>query len=201
MQPQNDEWQQPDQPKTVEPHAYVEEAQPMQPVETDDSFPTAPVEMREGDETVVRWQASEYIQHDKNTGWYIGLGVVTVLLVLFAIFVIDSWTFAVLIPVMAAALLVYALHPPAVLSYTLSRKGLHVNDRLHSFTEFREFGVVKDDSENSVYLIPRKRFQPGVTVYFPVEVGEAIVDMLAARLPMRDVKLDPIDRLIRFLRI
>lgn len=198
MQPQNEDWQ---QPEAAEPHAYVEET----PVETtpaqDEEFPTAPVEMREGDETVVRWQAAEYIQHDKNTNWYIGLAVVVVVMILFAIFVLKSWSFAVLIPVMAATLLVYVIHPPAVLNYTLSRKGLHVNDRLHSFSEFREFGLVKDDRENSILLIPRKRFKPGVSIYFPTEVGEAIVDMLAARLPMKDIKLDPIDHLIRLLRI
>lgn len=198
MQPQNEDWK---QPESTEPHPYVEESSVEATPTQDEGFPTAPIETRDGDETVVRWQASEYIQHDKNTNWYVGLAVVVIVMILFAIFVLKSWSFAILIPVMAAALLVYVIHPPAVLNYTLSRKGLHVNDRLHSFSEFREFGLVKDDRENSILLIPRKRFKPGVSIYFPTEVGEAIVDMLAARLPMKDIKLDPIDRLIRFLRI
>jgi hypothetical protein len=50
-------------------------------------------------------------------------------------------------------------------------------------------------------LLPTKRFKPGVSVYFPEEAGEAIVDMLGARLPMQEFHLDIIDKLVRKLRI
>ncbi len=65
----------------------------------------------------------------------------------------------------------------------------------------KNLDLVHDDDENAVSLVPRKRFQPSLTVYFPDEVGEAVVDMFAARLPMHEVRLDPIDRLIRRLHI
>jgi hypothetical protein len=149
----------------------------------------------------VRWQATEYIHHQKGAGWFVIFGIVVVLLMAAAIFLIQSVTFAILVPVMAAALIVYTHRPPRVLDYTLSRKGLHVNDRLYSFGEFKGFGVIHDDGEYSVMLIPTKRFRPGVYVYFPEEAGEAIVDMLAARLPMQDLHMDLVDRIIRKLRI
>ena len=50
-------------------------------------------------------------------------------------------------------------------------------------------------------LIPRKRFGARVTVYFPEAQGEQIVDMFGERLPMEQVKLDVLDKLVRFLRI
>ena len=50
-------------------------------------------------------------------------------------------------------------------------------------------------------LTPRKRFSPRVTVYFPEAQGEEIVDAFGARLPMEEVKLDMLDKLIKFLRI
>jgi hypothetical protein len=50
-------------------------------------------------------------------------------------------------------------------------------------------------------LLPTKRFKPGTSVYFPEEAGEAIVDMLGARLPMEDLHLDVVDKVIRKLRI
>jgi hypothetical protein len=40
-----------------------------------------------------------------------------------------------------------------------------------------------------------------VTVYFPKEKGEEIGDMFGARLPMEQVKLDFIDKIVRRLRI
>lgn len=155
----------------------------------------------EGEDELVRWTATEHIHREKDIVWYLIFAGVVVVLIALAIFLVRSWTFAILIPVMAAALVLYARRPPAMLEYTLSRKGLHVGDRLYEYDTFKEFGLIQDDDEHAVMLVPRKRFQPGVTVYFPEEVGEPVVDMLAARLPMHEVKLDPIDRLIRRLHI
>ncbi len=40
-----------------------------------------------------------------------------------------------------------------------------------------------------------------VTVFFPETEGEQIVDIFGARLPMEPVKLDLMDKLVRWLRI
>jgi len=50
-------------------------------------------------------------------------------------------------------------------------------------------------------LIPIKRFAPGVSVYFPDEVGEKVVDILGSRLPMENLKLDMIDIIVRKLHL
>ncbi len=149
----------------------------------------------------IHWQANEYIHHDRSPLWFIVFSIVIIALILLAIFVLNSITFAVLIPVMAAALIVYTRRPPRILDYTLSSKGLFINDQLYPFSEFKSFGVIKDGAEYSVMLIPVKRFHLGVSVYFPNEAGEVIVDMLGARLPMRDLELDLLDRVTRKLRI
>lgn len=149
----------------------------------------------------VRWQANEYIHHEKSPMWFILFAIVVLGLIAAAIFLIQSITFAILVPVMAAALLVYTHRPPRVLDYTLSRQGIHVNDHLYPFGDFKAFGVIRDGEEYSVMLVPTKRFKPGVTVYFPEESGEAIVDMLGARLPMQELHLDAVDKIVRKLRI
>lgn len=154
-----------------------------------------------GDDEPVHWQAQEYIHHEKTMLWFIIFGVVVVGLIAVAIWVMQSITFAILVPVMAVALVVYSRRPPRVLNYTLSRQGLHINDRLYPFSQFKGFGVIHDGKEYSVMLLPVKRFMPGVSVYFPEEAGEAIVDMLGVRLPMQQLRLDPIDILIHKLRI
>lgn len=165
--------------------------------EADPAAPQAPVP----EETPVYWQAKEYIHHEKNALWFIVFAVVVLGLMALAIFLMNSISFAILIPVMAIALLVYSHRPPRVLDYTLSKQGLHVNDHLYPFADFKGFGVIRDGEEYSVMLIPIKRFRPGVSVYFPEEAGEAIVDMLGARLPMEELHLDLVDQLIRKLRI
>ena len=218
MQPnRNDTWQQPDSQPSEAPYATVNgESASITPVVTmtpdpapidtpsNDSVeePTTASDSQVGpDEQPVYWQATEYIQREKNGLWFVAFVFITLGLMAVATFLIQSWTFAILIPVMATALLTYTHRPPRLINYTLSRKGLHVNDHLYSFAEFKAFGVIRDAGEYSIMLVPIKRFRPGVSVYFPEEVGEALVDMLGARLPMRDLHLDVVDKIIRKLRI
>lgn len=224
MQPNRNEteWQQPKSQPSQAPYAasaLESPDQPQQPVVTlaPDQSTTAvqPVasmtepedtelnepEQGSSEEEPVHWQAHEYIHHEKSPLWFIIFAAVVVGLIAVAIFAIQSITFAILIPVMAAALIVYSHRPPRILDYTLSRQGLHINDHLYPFADFKAFGVIHDGDEYSVMLIPTKRFRPGVSVYFPEESGEAIVDMLGARLPMQELHLDLIDALIRKLRI
>jgi hypothetical protein len=133
--------------------------------------------------------------------WFVVFAVVVLGLMAAAVFLMQAVTFAILVPVMAVALIVYSHRPPRLLDYTLSAKGLYVNDQLYPFADFKSFGVIHDGEEYSVMLIPVKRFKMGVSVYFPEEAGEAIVDMLGARLPMRELHIDVVDKLIRKLRI
>lgn len=215
MQPnRNDTWQQPDAQPSEAPYAAISGNTPeVNPIVTMTPDPVIEsTEMIEEslvaaddaaapNEQPVRWQATEYIQREKNGLWFVAFVLATLGLMAVAIFLIQSWTFAILIPVMATALLTYTHRPPRLINYTLSHKGLHVNDHLYSFAEFKAFGVIRDAGEYSIMLVPIKRFRPGVSVYFPEEVGEALVDMLGARLPMRDLHLDVVDKIIRKLRI
>lgn len=149
----------------------------------------------------IRWEASEYIHQEKNALWFLIFWIVVLGLMALAILLMQAWTFAVLIAVMAVAVVVYARRPPRVLTYTLSVKGLYIGDRLYDLSEFKSFGVIHDGAEFSIMLIPVKRFLPGVTVYFPEALGEQIVDFLGVRLPMQELHLDIIDKVVRKLRL
>jgi len=181
---------QPDQPN--DQTDLYEDAEAMSEAAVSDEY---------SDEAPVQWQAPEYIQERRSPWWFIGFWVVTAVLMVIAAFVIRSWSFTILVPAMAAALMIYSHRPPRTLTYVLSSKGLYINEKLHHLSEFRSFGVLKDDSIPSLMLIPVKRFRPGLTVHFPVESGEVIVDMLGSRIPMQELKLDMFDQLIRKLHI
>lgn len=148
----------------------------------------------------ISWEAEEYIVREKNSWWYVGLVAVGLLLSGLAIW-IQAWTFLAVIVLSVVALIVYAMRPPRVLHYTLSNKGLSEGDRLYDYNEFKAFGILHEGNHFAIVLTPRKRFSPRVTVFFPETQGEAIVDAFGARLPMEEVKLDMLDKMIKFLRI
>lgn len=212
MQPNSNEtWQAPEEQPSQAPYGVPLIDTPVSPIVTmspDPALPSADEGVSEPaqpaideNDQPVQWQAMEYISHERNAPWFVAFAVVTLGLMALAIFLIQSWTFAILIPVMAVALLTYTQRAPRTLNYSLGRKGLHINDHLYPFSDFKAFGVIHDGADYSIMLVPVKRFRPGVSVYFPEAVGERLVDMLAARFPMRELQLDIVDRLIRKLRI
>ena len=149
---------------------------------------------------IINWEAEEYLQRDKKTGWYIGFVVVVLGLVALSI-VLQWWTFTALVVLSAVALIMYSVRPPRVLHYSLTSKGLSEGNNLYSYEDFKSFGVLKDSDNYAIVLTPRKRFSPRVTVYFPESNGEEIVDAFGMRLPMEEVKLDFLDKIVRLLRI
>lgn len=149
----------------------------------------------------IKWRASEYIHQEKDAKWFILFGVVIAAFMAVAVLLMQSWTFAVLLVIIAVMVVVLAKRPPRVMDYALSNDGLHIGETLHKFADFKSFGIIRDGEEFSVMLIPRRRLQPGITVYFPEEAGEDIVDALGSRLPMKDLHLDAVDRLVRKLRL
>ena len=150
--------------------------------------------------TIVNWEAREYIEYKKNAGWYFGFVLVVVAFSALAVF-LQLWTFLVLIIVAAIALLTYTVRPPRLLHYSLSDKGLSEGNNLYTFDQFKSFGVLNENNHYCIILVPKKRFGMRVRVYFPEAEGEQIVDVFGARLPMEPVKLDMLDKLVRFLRI
>lgn len=151
---------------------------------------------------LVRWTASEYINEDKTPLWFAVFGFVVVALIALDIFVFGSYTFSVLVIVMAAALIIISRRPPRQINYVLSPdKGLLIGEKAYSYDDFKAFGLIKDREQHFIMLIPTKRFDPGVSVYFPENVGEKIVDILGSRLPMEDLRLDLVDIIVRKLRL
>jgi hypothetical protein len=150
----------------------------------------------------VTWSAQEYIHLDRSPLWFVFFAIVVLGLVALSILLLKSWSFSVLIVVMAVALIVYIRRPPRTITYALSpAQGLYVGERLYHFDEFKAFGLIQDGDNHSIMLIPRKRFAPGVSVYFPEDAGERIVDILGGQLPMEDLKLDIVDLIVRKLRL
>ena len=148
----------------------------------------------------ITWEGQEYVPRKKNIGWYVALIIVGLALTAAGIWA-GWWSFSLLIVVSVVALMVYSVRPPRKIQYAIVDKGLKDGNRVRDFEDFKAFGVINDDGHYAIVLRPRKRFSPRTWIYFPEEQGEQIVDAFGARLPMEEVKLDLVDKIVRLLRI
>ena len=148
----------------------------------------------------ITWQAEEYITPGRNTWWYVGLFVIGAALATMSVF-LQWWTFLILIVLCIITILTSTIRPPRKITYTLTNEGLVEGQRLHHYSDYKAFGILKEGNHYSAILIPKKRFGLSTKVYFPEGSGEAIVDSLGAHLPMQEVRLDFLDKIVNFLRI
>ncbi|MBR2708873.1 hypothetical protein IKE98_00885 [Candidatus Saccharibacteria bacterium] len=148
----------------------------------------------------ISWQAEEYIVRDRSAWWYVGLFVISAGLCVLSVF-LGWWTFLILIILSVIVILVSIFRPPRKINYKLDNEGLTEGTTLHKFADFKAFGILKEDEYFSAVLIPKKRFGLSTKVYFSEGNGEQIVDILGNHLPMEEVKLDFLDKIVNFLRI
>ena len=148
----------------------------------------------------VTWQAEEYIVRDHGVWWYIGLLATCAGLSVLAFF-LKWWTFLILIILSFISIFIFTIRPPRKINYQLDKTGLTEGKILHKFEEYRAFGILKEGQHFSAILIPKKRLSISTKVYFPSSNGEVIVDILGNHLPMENIKLDFLDKIVNFLRI
>jgi hypothetical protein len=147
-----------------------------------------------------KWTASEFVEHSKNTGWYMGLGAGALLIAVIIFLVTRDKISTAVVIVAAVVLAIAAARKPRVLEYQVDDEGLSVGPKLYSYEQFKSFSIIDEGVVPSIYLMPIKRFQVSLTIYFAPADEDAIVGILSDRLPLEDRQLDPVDRFMHRIR-
>jgi len=148
----------------------------------------------------VSWTASEFVDHEKNKGWFVGLAGITVVAAA-VIYLITNDTITVVVIVLAAGLFgATAKRKPRTLQYQLDSRGIHIANKSYSFDNFRSFSVLEEGAFSSIQLMPLKRFMPAISLYYPPESEDQVINTLGSYLPHEDRPRDPIDNLMRKVR-
>lgn len=148
----------------------------------------------------VEWTASEFVQHDKDSSWYVALGVLGVIVVGIIYLITEDWITAVVIVVAMILFAVAAKRKPRTLRYRIDHSGVTMGDKLYTFAQFKSFTVLQEGAFNSIMLMPLKRFMPPISLYCPPEQEEEVITTLGNYLPHETRSHDPVDRLMSKIR-
>ena len=150
--------------------------------------------------TLMEWTASEYIKHHKPANWYLALVAVVVALSGLVFLVTRDVVSAVTIGIVGVLFGVFASREPEVRTYKLTPRGITISEKLYPFELFKSYAVYEEEAIKSIFLLPMKRFMPGMTLYFPPEQEEDILGTLSSYLPFDDREPDIIDRFMNKIR-
>lgn len=152
------------------------------------------------DEAGVIWTASEYISHGKTNMWYVRLGLITAVATALAFFITRDIVVAITLVVVGVIFGVVAGRKPRVLNYAVDDHGIIISQNAYPYGLFKSFSVIQEGSLRSIYLMPIKRFNPPLSLYYPPEEEQQIVGIIGNHLPQEAREQDAIDRLMHKIR-
>lgn len=150
--------------------------------------------------SAISWSASEYVAHHKTSGWYMGLGVVAGLAAALVFLVTRDIVTLGSIIIVAVLFGVFASRKPSVLQYELDESGITIANKHYPYDEFKSFSVYDEGGLRSIFLMPLKRFMPGLSVYYPPDMEDSVLDTMSLYLPHEDRQPDAVDRLMKRVR-
>lgn len=148
----------------------------------------------------VRWTASEFVDHQKASSWFIGLAFITGVAVAIIYLITHDLITAFVIIIAAILFGVTAKRKPRTLEYQIDNSGIHIDQKTYIYGDFKSFSVMDEGVFNSIQLMPMKRFMPALSLYFPADAGDKVVELLGAYLPYEERAHDAIDNLMRKVR-
>lgn len=172
------------------------DANPVNPLVT--TQPTT--QATSGENAVIKWEASEFVDHEKTFKWFFLLLIGALVLCTGMYFLTDSILSTAVAGIAIVAFGVVAGQKPRTLSYSLLPTTLKIGDKSYSYDDFRAFSVLEEGGISSVVLEPNKRFMPSLNIYFAPEDAERIFDALSQHLPYEEKKQDAVEKLMHKIR-
>src|SRR5690606_25019420 len=113
----------------------------------------------------VEWTASEFVAHDKGSGWYMLLFLAAAAIAALLYLITRDMFSAGAAMAMAFILGIAGARKPRVVPYRLDESGLTAGKRFYPYREFKSFAMPDDGPFVGVTLIPLKRFGFPVSFY------------------------------------
>ena len=164
-----------------------------------------PISMQQADDMPqppeVSWSASEFIAHEKSPLWYAALTAVSVVFAAVIYFLMHDLIAVIAVVFVCILFGFLAAHKPRVLTYYVNAAGITIGQKTYSFSDFKSFGVVNEGAFSNITFMPMKRFMPTLSIYYPPEHEQAIIDVLSNYLPFAPATHDLIDRFMHRIRL
>jgi hypothetical protein len=148
----------------------------------------------------IEWSAAEFIDHPKNTGWYILLVLAAIVLAM-ADYAVTKDIISTMVIIIAAAMFgFYAGRKPHTQRYRLGPQGLQIGEKTYGYQDYKHFSAIDEEGISSIVFMPLKHFAVPLTIYVPSEIEERVLDYLSTFLPVERHRVDAVDGLLRRIR-
>ncbi len=162
-------------------------------------------ERPEAEDIILQWEAPKFIFYDKDVRWHSTVAVVAVAVVLVAIvareqLVVPLWMIIPVIVICAGILMFQGVIKPALTNYAIGADGMHVNDEVHQYEQFRSFSIVAVGERAMLRLLPVQKLFLPISIILKGVDADDVREVLSQVLPEEEHEQTLTDRVSHFLR-
>jgi hypothetical protein len=131
----------------------------------------------------ITWKCKEYEHSEKSAEWFWALGLIGVAGAVASI-MFNNVLFAIFILIAVFVLALYASRKPEEFTFTLTQRGLRIEDKLHPFNTFKAFGIEEFSEKHTPKLIFDTKKLFALDIVIPLvgvdldEVHDLLLDFL-----------------------
>lgn len=147
----------------------------------------------------VIWEAPEHHHVEKNGDWFWILGILTIVLSVTTFF-LGNTLFALLIFIGGITFGLVANRAPAMLTHSVTNRGLRVGNILYPYSTLECF-YIDEDHERGPQLLARSNrfFMPLIIMPIPGEYIDEIETILDPRLPEEHLEEPLVNKLLELV--
>ena len=102
----------------------------------------------------IAWSAPEHEHREHSADWYWAVGIISISLAV-AFIIVNNMLLSIIIIIGMGTLLFHAKHPPKIIEYKLSKKGVSAGDRLYPWETLESFWVLEENDDARFHRSPK----------------------------------------------
>lgn len=148
-------------------------------------------------ERLLEWEAQEYKEHKKSADWYWYLGLMAVLLLIYAVYE-QSFLFGALVVVGWFTIMLYSARTPKIIKISITQEGILSEQNLYPWANIKSFWIFTNKNELSLEL--KKTLMPHIKILLGATNPETTKEILLKFIPEKEQEESFIDNLSDLLR-
>jgi len=134
------------------------------------------------------WTAHEHSHTDKSSDWFLALAIIAISSAIVAV-LFKNFLFALLIIIGSFTMSLLAKRPPRELTFSLSPRGIMIDDALYPYQMLVAFWIRDRGTEHATLLVDARRFMtPHLIVPLHDADAEQIHMYLSEYLPEEEIE-------------
>ena len=131
----------------------------------------------------VTWEAPQHHHVEKGNDWFFALAIIVLAFIVVAI-LLNNVMFALVMGLAGGVLAMSAAKRPSIVPYSISVRGIKVEDELFPYTRLRSYHIDEEDHRGPQLLVLTERKSvPMLVLPLPVDHIDDIEAILSERLP------------------